>query len=275
MDHRAIGDRDAGTDHHKGFDRHLVAERRIGGEVDGFRRDHRHAGLECCLAQPRLHDVLGFGELGLGVDAAHFILAGLDHNGLQSKLTNDANRVAQIILALAVGIPDFFDDFQRPAAVECHDAGIAEFCRAFGRRRVGVLADRHQPVTLDQQPAVAGGIGGLKAEHGQCCPVFQQCTHARECRGRNQRRIAEHDQQVVGAAGDGIADREHRVRGAETLALNEGRRIRSQTFDLLRDSQVVRSDHDGERGAGALWGGFKHMRQQRLAGDGMQDLRHR
>jgi len=97
----------------------------------------------------------------------------------------------------------------------------------------------------------------------------------RACRDRNQRRIAEHDQQVVGAAGDGIAGREHRVRGAETLALNEGGRIRPQTLDLLRDSPVVRSDDDGERGAGALWGGFKHMRQQRLAGDGMQDLRHR
>src|SRR5258706_6526368 len=65
------------------------------------------------------------------------------------------------------------------------------------------------------------------------------------------------------------------MRGAETLALNERRRIRTQTFCLLGDSPVVRPNDHGKRGASALWGSPQHMRQQRLAGDGMQDLRHR
>ncbi len=50
MDHRAVGDRDAGTDHHKRFDRHVVAKGRICGEVNRLWCDHRHAGVESRLA---------------------------------------------------------------------------------------------------------------------------------------------------------------------------------------------------------------------------------
>ena len=52
------------------------------------------------LRKRLLHYLLGFGELGLGVDAAHFVLAGLDHDGLHSQLSNDGYRVGQIILTL-------------------------------------------------------------------------------------------------------------------------------------------------------------------------------
>ena len=86
MDHRAVGDGDAGTDHHERLDRDVVAEFGVGGEIDGFRRDQRHAGIERRLAQPRLHHRFRFRQLRLGVDAAHFILAGFDHDGLQSRL---------------------------------------------------------------------------------------------------------------------------------------------------------------------------------------------
>ena len=89
MDHRAVRDRHAGADHHERFDRDVVAERGVGGEIDRLGRDQGDAGLERGLAQPRLHDLLGFGELGLGVDAAHFILAGFDHDGLQSQVPDD------------------------------------------------------------------------------------------------------------------------------------------------------------------------------------------
>ena len=111
-----------------------LPKRGVGGEIDRLRRDHRHAGVERRLAQPRLHHLLGFGELGLGVDAAHFILAGFDHDGLQSQFPNDGDRIGQIILALAVGVADLFDDFERRAAVERHHAGVAERDRALRRR---------------------------------------------------------------------------------------------------------------------------------------------
>jgi hypothetical protein len=65
------------------------------------------------------------------------------------------------------------------------------------------------------------------------------------------------------------------MRGAETLALNKRRCIRTLTSCLFRDRTVVGSNDNGKRGACALWGGPQHMRQQRLAGDGMQHLRQR
>ena len=224
MDHRAVGDRNARADHHERLDGDVVAECGVGGEIDRIRRDQGDAGLERRLAQPRLHDLFGLGELGLGVDAAHFILAGFDHDGLQSHVPDDADRVGQIILALAVGIADLLDDLERAAAVERHHAGIAEIDLALGGAGLGMLADRHQPIALDQQPAVAGGIGGAKAEHGERRAVLQRRPQPRKCLGRNQRRVAERDQQIVGAAGDRLARRQHRMRGAEPLALDEGQR---------------------------------------------------
>src|SRR5258708_264799 len=274
MDPRDVSDCDAGTDHHERFDRDVAAKFRIGGEVNRLGRDHGDAGVERRLTQPRLHDLLGFRKLGLGVDAAHFVLAGLDHNRLQSHLANDGNRVAQIILALAVGVTDLFDDFKRLAAIERHHTGIAEVYGAFSGRRVGLLADRDQAVAFDQQSAVAGGIGGAKAEHGKCRAVFQWRAQTLERGGRNQRRIAKRNQQVVRAAGNGIAGGEHRMRGAQTLALNERLRVRTHALGLFHDSLVAGREDHGQRGAVTFRSGSKHMRQQRLARQRMQNLGH-
>ena len=65
------------------------------------------------------------------------------------------------------------------------------------------------------------------------------------------------------------------MRGAEALGLNEGRRIGADALDLVGDRLVVRPDHDRERGACSVRGRVQHMRQQRLAGDGVQHLRQR
>ncbi len=226
------------------------------------------------LAQPILHHGFGFRELGPGVDAAHFVLARFDHDRLQSQVSYDGNGVGEIVFALAVGIADFFDDFQRPAAIERHHAGIAEFDGPLGRAGVGLLTDRHQPVALDQQPAVAGGIGGLKAEHGQRRAVLQGRPQTVEGGGRYQRRVAEHNQQIVGAPGNRLARRQHRMRGAETAALNVGRCVRTQTPGLGLDRPVIGPDDHGKGCARPVGGGAQHMRQQRLAGHRMQHLRH-
>ena len=190
-------------------------------------------------------------------------------------MTNDFNRIGQIVLALAVGVTDFFDDLQRLGPAERHYAGIAELDRALRGGRVGLFADRHQPVALDQQPAVAGRIGGAETEHGQRRTVFQRRAQTFEGHSRNQRRIAEHDQEVVGAARHCLARRQHRVGGAKPLALDECRGVRAHAFDLFRDTPVVRSDDHGQCGAGSPGSGFEHMRQQRLARHGMQHFWHR
>ena len=65
------------------------------------------------------------------------------------------------------------------------------------------------------------------------------------------------------------------MRGAATLALDENGCVRTQAFDLFLERPVVGADDHGERGAGVLWGRQKHMRQQRLAGQGMHDLGRR
>ena len=65
------------------------------------------------------------------------------------------------------------------------------------------------------------------------------------------------------------------MRRAEPLGLNESGRIRPYPLDLVGDGLVVRPDHDREGGAGAVRRRVQHMRQQRLAGDGMQNLRQR
>ena len=64
------------------------------------------------------------------------------------------------------------------------------------------------------------------------------------------------------------------MRGAEPLALDECQSVGTQPFGLARNRLVVGPDDHGKRGAGFLWGGAQHMRQQRLARHGMQHLWH-
>ena len=183
--------------------------------------------------------------------------------------------IDQIILALAVGIADPVENFQRAAAVERHHAGIAQRHLALFFCRIGMLADRHQAVALEQQPAIAGRVGGAEAEHGKGCALRQRRAQPRKGLGRNQRRVAERHQQIVGAARDRRAGGQHRMGRAEALGLNEGRRIGAYALDLVSDRLVVRPDHDRQRSARSMRGGVQHMGQQRLAGDGVQHLRQR
>ena len=200
MDHRAVGDGDAGADHHERLDGDVVAEFGVGGEIDRVGRDQRHAGVERRLAQPRLHHGFGFRELRLGVDSTHFVLAGFNHDGLQSHISHDGHGIDQIILALAVGIADLVEDRQRLLAVERHHAGVAQRDLALRVAGIVLLADRNQPAAFHQQPAIAGRVGGAEAEHGKRGTLGQRRAQPRKGLGGNQGRIAEHDQQIVGAA---------------------------------------------------------------------------
>ena len=203
-----------------------LAEPGVGGEINRLGRDQRHAGVERRLAQPRLHHRFGFGELGLGVDAAHFILAGFDHDGLQSHVPDDGDGIDQIILALAVGIADPVEDLQRLAAVERHHAGIAQRDLALRWRRVGLFADRHQPVALDQQPAIAGrdrrrGNRARRAPRPFASGARSRAKVSAEISGVSPNTTSRSSAPRAMA----VARRQHRMRGAEPLALNESRGI--------------------------------------------------
>ncbi len=76
----------SGTDHHERLDRNVATERRISGEIDGIRRDQRHASIKRGLPQPALHHLLGFRELGLGIDPAHFVFVRLNHTSRASQV---------------------------------------------------------------------------------------------------------------------------------------------------------------------------------------------
>jgi hypothetical protein len=65
------------------------------------------------------------------------------------------------------------------------------------------------------------------------------------------------------------------MRGSKPLALDVGRRIRPQPPDLLRDRPVIGTDHHRKGSLRPVRRRRQHMRQQRLAGDLVQDLRRR
>ena len=63
-------------------------------------------------------------------------------------------------------------------------------------------------------------------------------------------------------------------RGAEPLALDKRLSVGTHPFGFRRNRLVAGADDHGKGCAGSLWGRAQHMRQQRLASDGMQNLWH-
>ena len=64
------------------------------------------------------------------------------------------------------------------------------------------------------------------------------------------------------------------MRGAKPLALDERQSVGTHLFGLRRNRLVAGADDHGKCRAGSLWGRAQHMRQQRLASHGVQNLRH-
>ena len=84
------------------------------------------------------------------------------------------------------------------------------------------LADGDELAALLDQPAVAGRIGRAEADDHDRRALGELLARGREQRlGLDQRRVAEHDEDVVIAARDRRARRKHGVAGAEPLLLDE------------------------------------------------------
>ena len=220
-----------------------------------------------------LHHAFRFRKLGLGVDAAHFVLAGFDHHGLPSIVAGDADRIGQIVLALGIRIANSVQDRERAVPVDRHHAGIAQIDLALVRAGVGMLADRDQPVALDDEATIAGRIRRAKTERGNRSTFRERRTEPRKRLGRDQRRIAEGDQDVVHAARNRLTRRQHRVRSAKPLGLHEDERVGADPLRLVRDRLVIGADHDRKRSAGSARCGTEHMGKQRLGSYGMQNFR--
>ena len=169
-------------------------------EKHRLRRHQRDAGVERRLPQPLLHDGLGFGELRLGVDAAHFVLLDFDRDRLRASCRaaisphrSDRIRPCDCHCRSAPGFP----------APPCRRAPSARHCRerwcARCRWRRRARGWRRVPSPLRHQPAVAGRVGRPEAEHRDRRALGERAAQSRQRLRPDQRRVAEDDQDVVGA----------------------------------------------------------------------------
>ena len=135
--------------------------------------------------------------------------------------------------------------------------------------------NRGELVALHDQPAVAGRDRGLEAENDDRGALGQRRAQPFERASRDQRRIAERDQDVVGTGRDGIGCLQHRMRGAKPLALHEDRGVRAEPTDCRGDRLMMRRHHHRDRVALAPRNTCQYVRQQRLARDRVEHLRQR
>jgi len=153
-------------------------------------RDQRHPRLHRGLPQSALNDRLGFRQLRLGVDAAHFVLRHFEGCGAQAKHSCDRHRVGQIELTLAIVVADCVENRKRPFAVEGHQPAIAKRDGALLFGGVGVLDNGEKLRALRHQPAVARGIRGFEAQHRHGHAVGQRLPELRKRLRPDQRRVA-------------------------------------------------------------------------------------
>ena len=89
----AVLDRDLLAEYDERLDHYVAAEFGIGAEMDGIRRDQRDAGIERGVAEPLLRHRFCFGELFLGIDAAHLVLLDFDRRPAQAHAARDLDGV--------------------------------------------------------------------------------------------------------------------------------------------------------------------------------------
>ena len=153
------------AEHHIGLDHDVFAEFGVGTEEHRLRRNQRHAGVERRLAQARLRDRFGFGELGFGVDAAHVVLLDFDRNRAQLHAARDLDRIGQIEFMFAIVVADPLQDGERACAGKRHDAAVAKIDCPLAWAGIGLLANGDQLVARRDEPAIAGRIGRPKRQH--------------------------------------------------------------------------------------------------------------
>jgi len=88
--------------------------------------------------------------------------------------------------------------------------------------RRGLFADRHQAVAFDQQTAIAGWDRRRESRaRASAAPFFNGVRRRSNVAAEISGGIAEGDEQGRRHRGHGVAGRQHRMRGAEPLALHE------------------------------------------------------
>ena len=184
----------------------------------------------------------------------------------------DLDDVGEVIFALGVLVADGVEQGERMAAGNRHQPAIAEADLLLGLGGVLFLADGHELAARLDEPAVAGWIVRTEADNHDRSTLGKLPAGREQRLGLDQRRIAEHDEDVVIAARDRRAGREHGMAGAEALFLDEdfrcGVEARGRLADLVG---AVADDQRDIRAAGRLRR-RRDMRDHRQTGDLVQHL---
>jgi hypothetical protein len=245
----------------------------VSREEDGFGSNQRDARIHRRLAQALLQCRFGFRELGLGVDAAHVILLGLDHDRLELHRSRDRDCIGQIEFAFAVVVADPLQDRHGGFARQGHESAIAQIDLALGGRRVELFADCEEIVAVHHQPTVPSRVFRPEAEHGDGGALGERLAHPPQRVCSDQWRVTEDDQDIVGAARERLLRRQHRVGGAAPLLLDEDLRARCAPLRLRAHGVRIGADDDRDRRSAGVTHRREHMREQRLLRNLVQHLR--
>ncbi len=214
----------------------------------------------------------GLGELRLGVDAAHVVLLGLDHDRLQPHGPGDRDGIGEIIFAFAIVVADPLEDGERGRAGKRHQAAVAESDRPFGRTGIELLADGDELAAFQHEAAIAGRIPRPKAEHDDRGTLGECVAHPDQRLRPNQRRVAEDDENVVGARAIATFAASTACAVPRRSRLHEDVGGRQDAPGFGGNGIGAGSDHDRGHRAAGLAHGIEHMGEQRPAGDRVQHL---
>ncbi len=171
----AVGDFNARTENHVGFDDDVAAEPGVGRKENRLRGNERRAFSHCLLAQVLLHHRRNPGKLGPGIHALHFVLRADDMTDTFLLGDGELYEIGQVDLALGVVGAQFRQQAAKKIGLHGHDAGIAQRDGALPGGGIELFTDRPQfPGAINDQSPIAMGVGCGKRHNRKRC---RRCDH--------------------------------------------------------------------------------------------------
>src|SRR4029078_5731621 len=128
-----------------------------------------------------------------------------DRPYLQTHIAGNGNGGGEIVLAFRIFVADPAQNAERVTPGRRDKPAIAEVNFALLRRGVALFADRRKLVPSQQRPAITLWIRRPEPEHRDGSNICQRFAQFRKSLRTHQRRIAEYDENIVGAARDRLA----------------------------------------------------------------------
>ncbi|MCY1235585.1 hypothetical protein D9M72_482070 [compost metagenome] len=137
-----------------------------------------------------------------------------------------------------------------------------------------MLANGEQGTVLHDQTSIPTRIRRLKADHHHVVAGGKAITCGLQRLRRDQRRVAEDDENVVIAFCNGVTRGKHRVPRTQPFLLQIGRDRHAADIGRRRNRFRIATDHQGNIGNRSACQRLDDMSDHRPAGDRMQHLRH-